>query len=244
VTRTRRRIEEHRLGDAVIQVRDSAGCPCPGLPVWVEQETHEFVFGCVVPDPGALPEADRARYRARLGEVFNHIEPAGRPSSAAEGLRADFPDPIHLGLMRRQLEALAGTGQSVDVHVQGQTVGMPELDERESGQRLAELYTLCLAEPHVRGIFWHGFWDGELETECGLLRRDLSPRAVFRILQKLIDTVWHSRASGVTDAEGRFRFRGFFGTYRAGVRAGEDVIVARFSLRQPPTVVIPAGGGR
>jgi len=237
LTRTQRQIEVYRKADAVVEVRDARGQPCPGVPVWVEQESHEFLFGCVEGDLAALSDADRARYRARLAEVFNRIETA-EPPFPIEGLRIDFPDRTHLGVMRRQLEAPAGD-RRLDVHVRGQTVGMPDADERESGRRLADLYTLCFAEPRVRGIFWHGFWDGEQAAECGLLRRDLSPRPAFRLLQKLVDVTWHTRAAGVTDADGRFRFRGFYGGYRVGVPAGERAEVALFPLGRGPEGVAP-----
>jgi hypothetical protein len=49
-------------------------------------------------------------------------------------------------------------------------------------------------------------------------------------LHKLIDSVWHSRASGQTDAQGRFRFRGFLGDYRVAGRVGEaPAITSRLS---------------
>ena len=218
MTRTQRRIEEHRKGDAVIDI----GRRCAGLPLWVEQETHAFLFGCVAPDPNGLPEGDRSRCLARLGDVFNRLEPPDLNSA-----RFDIPDRVHLGLLRLQLDRLAADGAPLDLHIRGQTVGMADRGEREAARRLTELYTLCFAHPSVRGIFWHGFWDGE----NGLLRRDFSPTPAFRLLQKLIDVVWHTRADGLTDADGRFRFRGFYGDYRVGVRVGEETKVSPFSLR-------------
>lgn len=234
MTRTQRRIEEHRKGDAVIDV----GRRCAGLPVWVEQESHAFPFGCVAPDLNGLPEADRCRCLARLGEVFNHLE-ALDPKRA----RFDVPDRVHLGLLRLQLDRLAAGGAPLDLHIRGQTVGMVDRDERETARRLTELYTLCFAHPAVRGVFWHGFWDGEKGVEGGLLRRDFSPTPAFRLLQKLIDVVWHTRADGLTDADGRFRFRGIYGDYRVGVRMGEETKVSPLSLRPgivPTLAPIPA----
>lgn len=231
MTRTQRQIEEHRKGDAVIEIRDPTGCPLAGVSVWVEQEAHEFLFGCVVPDLGALPDADRARYRARLEEVFNRLGPG------EDALRVEARDRVHLGALRRELDRRAVAGRPLDVHISGQTVGMTELGEQDSARRVAELYTLCFAHPAVRGIFWHGFRDGERDADGGgLLRRDLSPKPAHHVLQKLIGVVWHTRAAGQTDAEDRLRFRGFFGSYRVAVMAGEEAAkVAFFSLqRQPP----------
>jgi hypothetical protein len=238
LTRTQRQIEEHRQANALVQLQDDAGRPCAGLPLWVEQEAHDFLFGCVVPDLAELSEADRSRYRARLEEVFNRLDPAASPP-ATGAIRVDVPDRVPLGTLRLRLDRLAAAGALLDVHVCGQTVGIMELSERDSGRRLVELYALCFAHPAVRGVFWNGLWDGEKGAQGGLLRRDLSPRPAFRLLQKLIDVVWHTRASGATDADGLFRFRGFCGDYRVGVRVGEHTEVARFSLRRGPDRAVP-----
>jgi hypothetical protein len=234
VTRAQRRIEEHRQGEACVEVRDSAGRPCSGVLAWVEQETHAFALGCFVPDLAALAEADRRRYADRLREVFNRFEPAGRPPDAAV-TRCEVPEAVHLGRFSRKLDRLSSAGLPLEVSIRGRSVGVGAADERAAAERVAELYAVCFAHPAVRGIFWDGFWDGEEGAAGGgLLRLDFAPRPAFRFLQKLIDTVWHTRAAGETDREGLFRFRGFFGDYRAAVRVGEAVTTVQFSHRGPP----------
>jgi hypothetical protein len=229
LTRTQRHIEEYRQGDACIQVRDAAGRPCRGIPISVEQESHQFLFGCVVPDLGELAEAERQLYRARLDEVFNSLVPAALPEPLPPNvLRVDVAERIHLGLLRHRLDHLAASGFTLHVHVWGQAAGMTETadsagpSERDVGRRVAALYTLCFGHPSVDGVFWNGFADGEgTVRDGGLLRRDLAPKYAHKVLQKLIGSLWHSRAAGVTDAEGRFGFRGFFGNYRVVATTGE-----------------------
>ena len=52
------------------------------------------------------------------------------------------------------------------------------------------------------------------------------------VVAKVIGTIWHTRASGQTDAEGRFSFRGFFGDYSVAARVGEEAaVIARLSCR-------------
>jgi hypothetical protein len=235
LTRTQRQIEEHRKGDAIIQVRDEAGRPCAGLSIWVEQESHEFLFGCVVPDLDALPSLDRTRYRARLEEVFN------RQGPVEDAQRVEVKERVRLGALRLELDRLAAAGLPLHVHVSGRAFGMTDRSEQDGARRVAELYTLCFAHPSVRGIFWHGFRDGDPDAEDGgLLRRDLSPKPAHRMLQKLIGVIWHTRADGQTDAEGRFPFRGFWGTYRAAMRASDEAAkVASFSLHRQPGTVAP-----
>jgi hypothetical protein len=239
VTRTQRQIEEHRQGEACLEVRDSPDRPCPGVPVWAEQETHAFRFGCFVPELGALPEPERQRYLARLEEVFNRLVPAGCPPEPGT-LRVEVPDGVHLGKFWQHLDRLAAGGMPLEVRVRGRAVGLgveadgPDADARDraAAERVAELYTLCFAHPAVRGILWEGFRDGEAGVAGGgLLRGDCAPRRAFRYLHKLIGTVWHSRASGETDPDGRFRFRGFFGDYRVAARVGEEPAVAIFPHR-------------
>jgi len=103
--------------------------------------------------------------------------------------------------------------------------------EAVPGDRAAALYALCFAHPAVRAILWDGFWEGEGAAGSGLLRLDFSPRPAHRYLHKLINIVWHTRARGQTNRDGRFRFRGFFGDYRVAAQAGETATTALAACR-------------
>ena len=104
MTRTQRLIEEHRQGEAVIEVRDTAGRPRAGVPVWAEQEAHAFVFGCVAPDTAGLSEPDRQRCAERLGEVFNRLPVGGEPAVPG-ATRVPVPDDVRLGPFGRKASA-------------------------------------------------------------------------------------------------------------------------------------------
>ena len=224
MTRTQCSVEQFRKAAACIRVIDAAGQPAGGIPVSIEQETHDFLFGCVVPDLSAFSGADRERCRARLEDVFNHVVAAGSPPPAPGVFRVELTERVHLGLLRLRLDDLAASSRSLEVYVHGAAVGMDDAaatDERDTGARLAELYTLCFAHPSLLGIIWHGLVDGQRGAQDGgLLRRDFSPKYAHKALQKLIGDCWHTRTTGVTDATGRFRFRGFFGTYRVAAKVG------------------------
>ncbi len=235
MTRTERHIEEFRKGNASIQVRDDSGCPCSGVPISVEQESHAFLFGCVVPALEPFSESDRDRYWARLDEVFNCLVHTKPPATVEFGtVHVDVAERIHLGRLLLRLDQLAVSGLSLQVHVWGETTGLSELSERDSGKRVAELYTLCFGHPSVAGVFWNGFVDGEEDCRGGgLLRDDLAPKYAHKVLQKLIGSHWHSRAAGMTDADGVFRFRGFFGDYRVVANVGQPIaLVDTIALRR------------
>ncbi len=69
-----RAIEQHRKSDAVVTVtRD--GRPLPGVDVQVRQVSHEFLFGCAVPNFDGVarwPEDTRRRFEELYLRLFNY----------------------------------------------------------------------------------------------------------------------------------------------------------------------------
>src|SRR5438128_1841062 len=51
----------------------------------------------------------------------------------------------------------------------------------------------------------------------GLLAPDLRPKRAYKVLRALFEHEWRTHARGDTDAEGRFHWRGFRGTYEVVV---------------------------
>jgi hypothetical protein len=208
------------------------------VPVSVEQESHAFVFGCAAPDLFMFPEADRSRYEARLDGLFNRVVLAeGSEAEEQDVSRFSVAELVPLRELTRRLDSAAG-GKKLEVHLRGEAAGMSTTapsgdEEHEIGRRVAGLYTVCFAHSAVTAIIWDGLADGELGTRFGgLLRRDLSPKYAYRVLQKLIGVEWHSRAGGLTDADGSFHFRGYYGDYRIvfGV-GGANPVVETLALR-------------
>ncbi len=70
--RLQRDIEQHRQGDAVIEVMDAAGKPVTNAAVAIRQQTHEFLFGCnlFALDQLATPELNR-KYETAFTNLFN-----------------------------------------------------------------------------------------------------------------------------------------------------------------------------
>ncbi len=266
MSRAQRHIEQYRQGDALLQVVDPHGRTCSGLPVSVEQESHRFQFGCVTSDLSGVYDDDRTRYDRRLREVFNVVRrEKGELPVEANVLNVDLSgvsQHMHLARVQRELDRLdeqAARPRSampdVQVFVSGRTLGwcldqrplgIHTFDEEKAAQSLARLYTLCFAHPRVRGLFWCGLSDRERGVDGGgLLQENISPKHAHRALRKLIHVIWHSRDRGRTDALGRFRFRGFYGTYRVVVAAyGVTPVIRKFDLHpehQKESIVVPGG---
>jgi len=89
-------------------------------------------------------------------------------------------------------------------------------DERAQAGYVEKFYRACFSHPSVRAITWWDFsdafaWQG---VAAGLVRKDLSPKPVYLVLDRLINKQWHTSAQGRTSSDGSFTFRGFHGKYR------------------------------
>lgn len=109
-------------------------------------------------------------------------------------------------------------------------------DEASQADYAVKFYRVCFAHPAVRAITW---WDlinlGSFIPGGGMLRRDLSPKPVYEQLKQLIHKEWKTKASGTTDAEGRFAFRGFFGTYKVVITVDGKPIEKQFHFGKGDT---------
>lgn len=109
------------------------------------------------------------------------------------------------------------------IHVSEITLTAPEHNSPEGLALQADaaehLYRLWFSHPAVQGISWWNVPDGgaapgEDKVSSGLLFADMTPKPSWHALRRLIHQEWRTAASGVTDADGRFAFRGFHGGYR------------------------------
>ena len=109
-------------------------------------------------------------------------------------------------------------------------------DEAAQADYAVKFYRVCFAHPAMRAITWWDLGDqGSWIPGGGMLRADLSPKPVYEQLKRLIHEEWKTRASGTTDAEGRFAFRGFLGTYRVVVAIPGKTIEKQFHLGKGDT---------
>ncbi len=142
------------------------------------------------------------------------------------GIQAHEPATMRFPLDRVQriLDQYASLGK--DLHIteftpasDGQKITGSHLDgvwnEAPQADYAEKFYRVCFAHPAMRAITWWDLSDlSSWRPGGGMLRADMSPKPVYERLRHLIHSEWHTRTSGTTDANGRFGFRGFLGTYR------------------------------
>lgn len=103
-------------------------------------------------------------------------------------------------------------------------------DEQTQAEYVRAFYTLAFSKPSAKAITWWCPFDGQnWVANTGLLRKDLSEKPAYHALKELISG-WTTHANGVTDAEGRFSFRGFHGEYEVKVTVGEREQSAKLPL--------------
>ncbi len=87
-------------------------------------------------------------------------------------------------------------------------------------EAIEEFYRISFGHPSVRAIVYFGMSDADVvRPGLGLFDRHFRPKPAWHRLKDLLTVRWTTRCAGRTDAEGNYRFRGFFGRYR--VRVGE-----------------------
>ncbi|UCF93727.1 MAG: endo-1,4-beta-xylanase [Desulfobacterales bacterium] len=94
---------------------------------------------------------------------------------------------------------------------------------------IEQFYRITFGHPSIEAIYYFGMTDADVTTAtCGLLDKHYQPKAAWHRLKKLILDEWTTKTAGQTAADGRFRFRGFFGKYR--IRVSRNGVEQQFDL--------------
>ena len=123
-----------------------------------------------------------------------------------------FKIPIHF----TETTVLSGRLRSRDW--QPDAAGWPSTirGERRQAEYVEKLYRVLFSHPAVAAITWwdfsdRGAWQG---APAGLVRKDMSPKPVYRRLLRMVKGEWWTQISGKTGPDGEMDCRGFYGTYR------------------------------
>jgi len=118
----------------------------------------------------------------------------------------------------------------------------PEGEKRQAEQ-VSEFYRVLFSHPAVEAVTWWDFtdqnaWQG---APAGLVRADMTPKPAYEQLHQLIKGKWWTRIETTIEADGKTRFRGFFGQYKVTARIGSRQLTGSFvfdkSMKQ--TIDVP-----
>lgn len=94
-------------------------------------------------------------------------------------------------------------------------------DEQLQADWLRDTLIMAYSHPAYTGVILWVFWEGAgWKPECALWRKDWSEKPNAQAWRDLVGKLWHTRASGVTDAAGQFSARGHRGLYEVTVKVG------------------------
>jgi len=121
-------------------------------------------------------------------------------------------EPLAIARARADLDRYAATG--LPVHFTEVSCKSP--DEAARAEGLETIYRLAYSHPGVDALLIWGFWAKAhwLGADAALMDADGELNAAGRRISRLLREEWRSRGDVRTDAAGRLRWRGFYGTYR------------------------------
>ena len=91
--------------------------------------------------------------------------------------------------------------------------------EQEQAKTLLNLYQIAFAHPKVKGILMWGFWEkAHWISRAAIFDRNFQPKLAAKVYQELVFHRWWTRSSGITNQNGQFSTRAFFGQYRVTVK--------------------------
>jgi endo-1,4-beta-xylanase len=138
------------------------------------------------------------------------------------------------GVIEERLDRVATLGLPVWIT----EFDVADEDENARADKLELIYRTAYSHPAVAGIFMWSVWAGDSwrGPNASIVNLDWSLNAAGRRYERLM-CEWSTRVSGATGADGRFRFRGFYGRYNAILSVpGHTPRVCSFAL--------PQGAGR
>ncbi|MHB8951796.1 MAG: endo-1,4-beta-xylanase [Pirellulaceae bacterium] len=240
----RRRVEEimHRYQDQ-IEFWEVVNEPShlPSLKIddpyrWAREANPKAYL--IVNDYHVLPDGAPAFFK-----LLSEVKEKGVPFDGI-GIQAHEPRTMRFPLDRVQkvLDQYATLGKELHITefepaASGQKITGSHRqgvwDEASQADYAVKFYRVCFAHPAIKAITWWDLGDqGSFIPGGGMLRQDLSPKPVYEQLKQLIHEEWKTKTSGTSDAEGRFAFRGFLGTYQITVAIPGKPIEKQFHLGQ------------
>lgn len=96
-------------------------------------------------------------------------------------------------------------------------------DAEKQAEFYREFYTVSFGNPQVEAIVTWGLDDERAWLPgIGLINENGEPKPVYKTLERLINQEWTTTINAVTNEQGIYNFRGFYGNYKIKVNAPAD----------------------
>lgn len=118
-------------------------------------------------------------------------------------------------------------------------------DEAIQAEIIEKLYSIWFSHPNMEQIIYWNLVDGyaafaeqgdmkagENYYYGGLLRFDMTPKPAYYKIKNLIENVWHTEEELVTNADGKSRFKGFYGNYDVEISVDGKVVNKEISFKK------------
>ena len=100
----------------------------------------------------------------------------------------------------------------------------PEQEESKA-KEIVDFYKICFAHPAVTGIIMWGFWEGaNWIPSSSLYKRDWTPTPAAEAYHNLVYNEWWTNETGVTNSEGIYSTKAFYGKYKVTVNGITKII--------------------
>lgn len=97
-------------------------------------------------------------------------------------------------------------------------------DEEIQADYTRDFMIAMFSHPSVVGVQHWGFWEGRhWQPKAALYRKDWTEKPNGAAYRTLVQETWHTDESGVTNADGQWSTRGFYGRYAVTVTVGNKV---------------------
>ena len=110
-------------------------------------------------------------------------------------------------------------------------------DDEKQAEFYREFYTIAFGSPQVEAITTWGLDDDRAWLPgIGLINKNGHPKPVFSELDRLINKEWKTRSASLSNAEGFYNLRGFYGNYEVTATSRNGKIVrSTFTLTNQKT---------
>ncbi|PAW77904.1 MAG: hypothetical protein B9S32_09910 [Verrucomicrobia bacterium Tous-C9LFEB] len=111
-------------------------------------------------------------------------------------------------------------------------------DEKLKADFTRDFMTACFSHPAVIGFSSWGFWEGRhYLPAAAMVRQDWSFTPWGKAWFDLVEKTWWTKASGTSDAAGKYQVNGFLGDYTITVKFGGKEAVVSTALQKGSPVL-------